>query len=424
MSASDQPFEGYRRTDPETKRISAALLLAGLATFTVLYATQAILPYFARSYGISPSQASWAMSLATAGLGFGLLIAAPISDKIGRTNLILFSLFSSSLLGIIVAVIPNWELFLTARFIQGFLLAGLPATAAVYLREEIHTSYVGAATGIYIFGTTLGGLSGRLVSSWLIELSEYLTLPDLGWINFQDEHLAMLGTALLALGCAFACKTLLPKSRGFSPQGTSFRQLPRNFVKAFTDPVLIGLYLIAALGMGTFVGTFNSMGFRLEDAPYYFSIGMIGLLYFVYPVGGYASTLAGKLSDKHGLRKILPAGGFLMLIAIWFIDAEPLWSIIIGLILLSAGFFSVHSVASTWVAARALAGVKLPAQAASMYMLFYYAGSSVSGNLTPYSFEIAGWSGVTILTTVLVGLLTLISIALYFTRPMTTPPQR
>ena len=414
-------FNGYRKSDPQAKRINLALLLAGLATFTVLYSTQAILPYFARSYGITPSQASLSMSLATAGLGCGLLVAAPISDRLGRTNLILFSLFASSIIGVAVAVVPNWELFLAARFVQGTLLAGLPATAAVYLREEIHVSYVGAATGVYVFGTTLGGLAGRIVSSGLIELSEFLTLPNLGWINFQHEHFAMLGTALLALGCAIACKQLLPDSRGFNPNPQSFRQLPRNFIRAFTDPVLIGLYLMAALTMGTFVGIFNSMGFRLEAAPYYFSIGLIGLLYFVYPVGGVASTWAGKASDLVGMRKIMPLGVTVMLVAVFVLAGEHIALIILGLVLLSAGFFSVHSVASAWVAARASLGIRLPAQAAAMYMLFYYAGSSLSGNLTPYSYEIAGWSGVTLLTASLVGAALLISILMYFTRPMSLP---
>ncbi|MFC0582222.1 MFS transporter [Micrococcoides hystricis] len=418
---AEEAFTGYRKSDPEARRINLALLLAGLATFVVLYSTQAILPYFARSYDISPSQASWAMSLATAGLGCGLLVAAPLSDKLGRTNLILFSLFTSALIGVVVAVIPSWELFLTARFIQGVTLAGLPATAAVYLREEIHVSYVGAATGIYVFGTTIGGLAGRVVSSGLIELSEFLPLPDLGWINFQHEHFAMLGTAVLALLCAIACQKLLPASRGFNPNPRSFRQLPRNFLKAFTDPVLIGLYIMAALTMGTFVGIFNSMGFRLEAAPYFFSIGLVGLLYFVYPVGGVASTWAGRAADRVGMRKVMPLGVIVMLAAIFVLNNGSIIAIIAGLVLLSAGFFSVHSVASAWVAARAALGIRLPAQAASMYMLFYYACSSVSGNLTPYSFELGGWGGVTVLTSILIGVALLISVLLFFTKPVALP---
>lgn len=416
-----EEFSGYRKSDPQAKRINLALLLAGLATFTVLYSTQAILPYFARSYGISPSQASLSMSLATAGLGCGLLVAAPLSDKLGRTNLILFSLFAAAIIGVVVAVIPNWELFLVARFIQGVTLAGLPATAAVYLREELHVSYVGAATGVYVFGTTLGGLAGRVVSSGLIELTEFLALPNWGWISFQDEHFAMLGTALLALGCALVCQRLLPASRRFAPNPHSFRQLPRNFVRAFTDPVLVGLYLMAALSMGTFVGIFNSMGFRLEAAPYYFSIGLIGLLYFVYPIGGVASAWAGRASDLVGMRKVMPLGVVVMLLAIFVLAGEHIALVILGLILLSAGFFSVHSVASAWVAARASLGIRLPAQSAAMYMLFYYAGSSLSGNLTPYSFELAGWTGVTVLTSTLVGAALLISILLYFSRPVALP---
>lgn len=37
------PFEGYRTTDPEYRRITIALFFAGIATFATLYSTQALL---------------------------------------------------------------------------------------------------------------------------------------------------------------------------------------------------------------------------------------------------------------------------------------------------------------------------------------------------------------------------------------------
>lgn len=75
-------FEGYLRGDPQAKRIEVGLLMAGLATFTLLYATQAILPYFTRDYGISPAEAALSVSMATAGLGVGLIFAVPVLSLI------------------------------------------------------------------------------------------------------------------------------------------------------------------------------------------------------------------------------------------------------------------------------------------------------------------------------------------------------
>ncbi|WP_311519591.1 hypothetical protein [uncultured Actinomyces sp.] len=51
--------------------------------------------------------------------------------------------------------------------------------------------------------------------------------------------------------------------------------------------------------------------------------------------------------------------------------AAPIWVIIIGLAIFTAGFFATHGVASGWVAARARAGVGATGQASSAYMFFY-----------------------------------------------------
>ena len=41
-------------------------------------------------------------------------------------------------------------------------LAGLPAVAMAYLVDELDLQAIGFGMGLYIAGTTLGGMSGRL----------------------------------------------------------------------------------------------------------------------------------------------------------------------------------------------------------------------------------------------------------------------
>ena len=205
-------FDGYPRGHRQTKKIEIGLLVAGLATFVLLYNTQAILPYFTRDLRISPSQSALSVSVATAGLAVGLIAAAPVSERIGRVALIRFSLLSSSALGLVSAFVTDWPTFLILRFVMGVLLAGLPATAAVYLKEEIHPDYATAATGIYIFGTTLGGLSARLITSGVVSLHERL---DLGApLGLDAAHFALFVSALAASACAVGAWLLLPHSRG------------------------------------------------------------------------------------------------------------------------------------------------------------------------------------------------------------------
>ena len=62
--------------------------------------------------------------------------------------------------------------------------------------------------------------------------------------------------------------------------------------------------------------------------------------------------------------------------------------VIVGLVLVTAGFFAGHSVASGWAGAR---GRALDAQGAAVYLLCYYLGSSVGGSLGGVAYGYGKW---------------------------------
>ncbi|MGS0651793.1 MFS transporter, partial [Staphylococcus arlettae] len=67
---------------------------------------------------------------------------------------------------------------------------------------------------------------------------------------------------------------------------------------------------------------------------------------------------------------------------------------IIGLALSVVAFFSGHAIASAVVASRAQ---HHQAQASSLYLLFYYMGSSIAGTLAGYFYSVMQWSGVVLM---------------------------
>jgi MFS transporter, YNFM family, putative membrane transport protein len=62
--------------------------------------------------------------------------------------------------------------------------------------------------------------------------------------------------------------------------------------------------------------------------------------------------------------------------------------IIAGLVVLTAGFFAAHSVASGWVGACARGA---PAQASALYLAAFYIGSSVAGSAGGVVYGRGGW---------------------------------
>jgi YNFM family putative membrane transporter len=74
---------------------------------------------------------------------------------------------------------------------------------------------------------------------------------------------------------------------------------------------------------------------------------------------------------------------------------------VVGLAVMTAGFFAIHGVASGWVPTRAHAGGVAAGQAASLYLFAYYLGSSVFGSLTGRAWTVGGWPGVVVLAATL-----------------------
>ncbi len=375
-----------------------ALFAAGLATFALLYSTQAILPELSDRFAVSAAGSTLTLSLSTIGLGITLLIAGPASDIIGRTRFIHISMSASAVVAAACALAPSWPGLLALRLLLGVTLAGLPAVATAYLREELHPSSHARAAGLYIGGTALGGMAGRLLTGSVAELA--------GW------RWALAATALLGVACAVVVRVLLPASRHFTAAPAGLSPLLRMSRRALSDPGLLILYAIGGCSVGALVAVFNTLGFRLSGAPFHLGLGVASLVFLVYPVGTVSAVAFGRLADRFGRRAVLPVGCLIAGAGLLLTLVDSLPVLVVGLALLIAGFFAVHGVASGWVPARAHAGAVSTGQAASLYLFAYYLGSSVFGSLAGSAWASTGWPGVVALAGSLITATALLALLL------------
>lgn len=193
-----------QRGTPAYLRANLALFLAGFATFSLLYCVQPLLPAFAKTFGVSPAESSLALSLSTSLLAFAILVAAIISSSVKRRLLMGTSMILASVLNIVAGLVPDWHTLLASRALTGLVLGGVPAVAMAYLAEEIDQRGLGMAMGLYVAGTGVGGLVGRVAAAGL---SEYF-----------DWHVAMLVLGTVNLLTAVGFIALLPTSRNFTPR--------------------------------------------------------------------------------------------------------------------------------------------------------------------------------------------------------------
>ncbi|MET0329380.1 MAG: MFS transporter [Luteimonas sp.] len=367
-------------------RIRLALFLAGFATFSLLYGVQPLMPEFAREFGVGPATSSLPLSLATLGLALSIFCAGAVSDSLGRRGLMFGSMLLAALLTVSAALLPHWSGLVVARALAGIALGGVPAVAMVYLAEELPPQRLGAAVGLYVAGNAFGGMMGRLGVGLLGE-----------WMTWRHA-LMTLGLVDLLLAIAFLC--LLPPSRHFvRRRGVSLAFHLRAWRDQLRDPHLPWLFAVPFLVMGVFVSVYNYLGFRLGGPEFGLGPSQIGWIFSAYVFGIVSSSIAGGASDRFGRGPVVLAGVLVAMLGVALTLASTLWLIVLGVVVLTIGFFVAHASASTWVGRL---GGAHRSHAASLYLLSYYFGSSMVGAGSGWFWAHGGW---TALATLALGLL-------------------
>lgn len=407
VPSADATPARHRAGEPGFRRAAVALFAAGVATFALLYAPQALLPLLSQRFEISPAAASLSLAVTTATLGLTLLLAGWVADAWGRTRVMTWSLLAAALLGVAGAFAPSFAVLLVIRALEGVALAGLPAVAMAYLAEEIHGASLGLSIGLYIGGNAIGGMLGRLLAGGLADVG--------GW------RLAVAGVGLLGLVCALAFMRLLPASEHFVARPFRPRALVRGMRGHLTEPGLLRLDAVGALLMGAFVAVYNGLGFRLEEAPYGLGQAAVAAVFLVYPIGSFSSAWAGRLCDRIGRRPVLPFAILLAGAGLALTGAHALPLIVLGVATLTAGFFAGHSVASSWVGRRGGGGLGSAAQASALYLLAYYGGSSVGGIAAGAAWSGGDWNAVMLVAGVLLAAALALSLRLRRTPPLRAP---
>jgi YNFM family putative membrane transporter len=308
------------------------------------------------------------------GMALGLFTGVFVADRVSRKKVISIALISSSLLTILSSFTSIFSLLILINTVKGFLLAGATSVVMAYIAEEVHPSVLGLATSLSIAGNAVGGMGGRIAATLIT-----------GWLSWRWAAL-IIGISCLSFGLLFAWG--VPESRHFHPVRVNITNKVKQMGRHLGSPLLISMYLLAGLMLGSFVSIYNYIGFRLDGSPFYLSHHVIASVYLMYIIGSVGSMSGGILSDRIGTKKVLVALLLLALAGLLLLLPENLFSLITGLGVFTFCFFGAHAIASRIVAQH------IPMErstAISLYLLFYYIGSSVLGTGTGIIMHHFGW---------------------------------
>lgn len=152
------------------------------------------------------STGSLAVSLGLVGMSAAMLLIVGLAPRFDRKLATAVGLIGAAILTIMIGFSGSFEAILGMRLIQGLLLAAFPSLIIAYINEEFEPFNVGTVIGIYISGTTVGGLFRRLVVSAITDF--------VSW----RMGLIVIGILYLAVGIAFLCCCLNRNISGSASQ--------------------------------------------------------------------------------------------------------------------------------------------------------------------------------------------------------------
>ncbi|MEW8492020.1 MAG: MFS transporter [Candidatus Thiodiazotropha endolucinida] len=354
-----------------------ALCIGSVMVFSNLYITQPLLPVLRADFDIDSLEASLSLSVATLSMGVCLLFFGPLSDAIGRRVVILFTLLLLCLVTVATAFAADYTSLLILRFIQGALIAGLPAAALAYMGEEFESKALLLAVGIYIGANTLGGVAGRLISG--------LVAAEWGWRS------SFLFLGAFDLVCLFLVFRMMPASQRFVARPFRFHQVRNDLMLHLRNPMILAACFIGGLNFFIFVNQYSYITFVLADEPYGLSSDWLGLFFLTYLTGTLAASISGRLVKNRSQTGAMGVGIVIFMAGTLLTLIPNLIVIIAGFFINALGFFFTHSLAAGWVTSHAQWA---RASATSLYLMFYYAGATLGGFYLEPFWRWAEWEGV------------------------------
>jgi YNFM family putative membrane transporter len=376
-------------------RATLALCLGSFMIFANVYVTQPLLPTIAAHFSISELEANWSFTITTLMLGLSLLVYGPLSDALGRKNIMAVTMVAVVMTTFLLSQVESYQHVLILRGLQGFFLGGLPAIAVAYMGDEFRRDAMVMAVGFYISGNSLGGIGGRLIGGFVGE-----------WLGWSEAFLVM---TLLSFILLAAFLFLLPSSKYFEPKPVHVKSMLTGMGAHLRTPVLITAYLIGGLNFFIFINQYSFITFVLAHEPFNLSPSWLGLLFLTYLSGTVGSALSGRVAQRIPQPICMAIGILLMVCGSLTTLIPSVVTIILGFLISAFGFFFCHSTASSWVSRNA---TENKASASSLYLLFYYIGASTGGfYLQPY-WQWMAWDGVIIGSLVVLSVTLVLAIGL------------
>ncbi|MDF9749793.1 aromatic acid/H+ symport family MFS transporter [Arthrobacter sp. ES3-54] len=273
--------------------------------------------------GFDAVGATFAATISLVGVGLGALFIAPLSDRLGRRNLLVACVTWFSIFTIAVVFAPNVAWFSTFRLLAGLGLGACLPAALAYMNDYAPAGTAGKSTtrtmtGYHVGAVATAFLALMVIPSWRTMfvvggLAGLVLVPFL-WFKLPETlppviHIHATAKSPAGISPAAASPAGSPVRAETAPaaapapaaeERASFRDLGRKPYPLIAAGIAVASFmgLLLVYGLNTWLPQL------MASAGYSLNAGLALLL--VLNVGAVVGLLiAGVLADRHGTKRIV-----------------------------------------------------------------------------------------------------------------------
>jgi YNFM family putative membrane transporter len=229
------------------------------------------------------------------------------------------------------------------------------------------------ASGIYISGNTIGGVSTRILSAILEQ--------HIGW-RFTLELLAAT-SLVLAISFVAITHNITDDKSGSDSEST------KGLINELWQSRVLLVFLQGFVTLGTFNALFSLLPFRIHDTAPHFATVLTTMVLGLYVLAFIPSQLGGRIAGRIGIHRVLAIGYSLAFVGLALLFADGIAALIAGVSAFIIGAFFVHPLSSAESGRRA---PKHRAQSTALYQIGWLTGATLISPLATTIYDVAGWT--------------------------------